>query len=116
MKMTTFAPTSAMDFHRLQLRQASAIGFDRPLLRGVSTRTESSICDGIASCAFVTTKRHLPDLRLGKGVCSQLTDCYRNHERIRKQRPYSKTPGKRCGKGYVRRKGSRLWLHKCHDP
>ena len=115
MKMTTFAPTSAMDFHRLQLRQASAIGFDRPLLRGVSTRTESSICDGIASCAFVTTKRHLPDLRLGGQVCSQLTDFFNDHERFRKQRPDSQAPSKRCGKGYVRGKGGKLWLHQRHD-
>ena len=115
MKMTTFAPTSAMDFHRLQLRQASAIGSDRPLLRGVSTRTESSICDGIASCAFVTTKRHLPDLRLGGQVCSQLTDCFSNHERIWKQRPSYQAQGKRCGKGYVRGKGGKLWLHQRHD-
>ena len=115
MKMTTFAPTSAMDFHRLQLRQASTIGFDRPLLRGVSTRTESSICDGIASCAFVTTKRHLPDLRLGKEVCSQLTDFFRDHERYRKQKPNSKAPSKWSGKGYVRGKGGKLQLHQCHD-
>ena len=58
--MTTFATTSAMDFHRLQFWQASANGSDRPLFRGVSNRTDGSIVDGIASCAFVTTKRHLP--------------------------------------------------------
>ena len=115
MKMTTFALTSAMDFHRLQLRQASTIGSDRPLLRGVSTRTESSICDGIASCAFVTTKRHLPDLRLGKEVCSQLTDCFSNHERIWKQGPSYQAPGKWRGKGTVRSKGGKLWLHQRHD-
>ena len=63
--MSTFATTSAMDFHRLQFWQASANGSDRPLFRGVSNRTDGSIVDGIASCAFVTTKRHLPDLRLG---------------------------------------------------
>ena len=114
--MTTFAATSAMEFHRLQLRQASAIGSDRPLLRGVFNRTVASICDGIASCAFVTTKRHLPDLRLGKKVCSQLTDFYRDHERIRKQRPDCQAQGKRCRKGYVRGKGGKLWLYKCHDP
>ena len=115
MKMTTFATTSAKDFHRLQLRQATSIGSNRPLLRGVSTRTESSICDGIASCAFVTTKRHLPDLRLGRKVCSQLTDFFSDHERFRKQRPDSKAPSKRCGKGYVRGKGGKLWLHQRHD-
>ncbi len=113
--MTTFATTSAMDFHRLQLRQATSIGSNRPLLRGVSTRTESSICDRIASCAFVTTKRHLPDLRLGGQVCSQLTDFFSDHERFRKQRPDSKAPSKRCGKGYVRGKGGKLWLHQRHD-
>ena len=73
MKMTTFATTSAMDFHRLQLWQASANGSDRPLFRRVSNRTDGSIVDGIASCAFVTTKRHLPDLRLGGQVCSQFS-------------------------------------------
>ena len=115
MKMTTFATTSAMDFHRLQFRQVSANGSDRPLFRGVSNRTDGSIVDGIASCAFVTTKRHLPDLRLGGQVCSQLTDFFSDHERFRKQRPDSQAPSKRCGKGYVRGKGGKLWLHQRHD-
>ena len=115
MKMITFATTSAMDFHRLQFWQASANGSDRPLFRGVSNRTDGSIVDGIASCAFVTTKRHLPDLRLGGQVCSQLTDFFSDHERFRKQRPDSKAPSKRCGKGYVRGKGGKLWLHQRHD-
>ena len=65
MKMTTFATTSAMDFHRLQLWLTSFSGSDQPLFRRVSNWTDGSIVDGIASCAFVTTKRHLPDLRLG---------------------------------------------------
>ena len=115
MKMSTFATTSAMDFHRLQFWQTSANGSDRPLFRGVSNWTDGSIVDGIASCAFVTTKRHLPDLRLGGRVCSQLTDFFSDHERFRKQRPDSKAPSKRCGKGYVRGKGGKLWLHQRHD-
>ena len=82
MKMTTFATTSAMDFHRLQLWQTSFSGSDQPSIRGFLNRTDGSIVDGIASCAFVTTKRHLPDLRLGGQVCSQLTDYYRDHERF----------------------------------
>ena len=115
MKMTTFATTSAMDFHRLQLWQTSFSGSDQPSIRGFLNRTDGSIVDRIASCAFVTTKRHLPDLRLGRKVCSQLTDFFNDPKRFRKQRPDSKAPSKRCGKGYVRGKGGKLWLHQRHD-
>ena len=115
MKMTTFATTSAMDFHRLQLWQTSFSGSAQPSIRGFLNRTHGSIVDRIASCAFVTTKRHLPDLRLGRTVCSQLTDFFNDHERFRKQRPDSQAPSKRCGKGYVRSKGGKLWLHQRHD-
>ena len=106
MKMTTFAATSAMDFHRLQLWQTASCGSDRPLIRGIFNWTDGSHGHGTASCAFVTTKRHLPDLRLGRTVCSQLTDFFNDHERFRKQRPDSKAPSKRCGKGYVRGKAA----------
>ena len=55
MKMTTFATTSAMDFHRLQLWQTSFSGSDQPSIRGFLNRTDGSIVDRIESCAIVTT-------------------------------------------------------------